>query len=53
MSRIRKGAETGNIIINIMMVISESFKAAHISDDAIYETMSTVQFIHYFEKLKD
>ena len=53
MSRVRKGAETDNTIINSMMIISESFKEAHISDDDIYETMSTVQFIHYFEKLKD
>lgn len=53
MSRTRTCAETDNAIINSMLIISESFKAAHISEEDIYETMSTVQFIHYFEKLKD
>lgn len=53
MSRTKAGTETGNTIINSMMVISESFKAADISDEDIGETINTVQFIHYFEKLKD
>lgn len=36
-----------------MMVISESFKQAHITEDDLCETMTSVQFVHFFEKLKD
>lgn len=53
MSRQKAGAETGNYVIDSMMVISEAFKSANISDKDICETMSAVQFVHYFEKLKD
>lgn len=53
MGRIKEGSKTGNSVIDSMMVISEGFRKAEISDDDLCDTMKSVQFIHYFEKIKD
>lgn len=52
MARTKKNAED-NHIISGLFIISESFKRAGITDDDLLDTMHAVDFIHYFEKVKD
>ena len=42
-----------NRIINGLFVISESFKRAGISDDDLMDTLHSVDFVHYFDNVKD
>ena len=42
-----------NQVITGLVVISESFKRANISEDDLLDTLHAVDFIHYFEKVKD
>ena len=52
MSRTKKNA-VDNHIISGLFIFSESFKRAGITDDDLLDTMHAVDFIHYFEKVKD
>ena len=47
----QKAAE--NKILNGLFVISESFKRAGISDDDLLDTLHSIDFIHYFDNVKD
>ena len=52
MTRTKQKAEE-NRIINGLFVISESFKRAGISDDDLMDTLHSIDFVHYFDKIKD
>ena len=48
-----KNKADDNIIVNGLLIISESFKRAGISDDEVLDTLQAVDFIHYFDKVED
>lgn len=52
MAMVKKG-ESNNCVIRGLIVISDAFKRAGITDDDVLDTIQAVDFIHYFESIKD
>ena len=50
----RAKADTGNnAIVQGLAVISEAFKAAHITEEDTLEVCAAIDFVHFFDKLTD
>ncbi len=42
-----------NQVINGLFIISESFKRAGVSDDDLLDTLHSIDFVHYFDNVRD
>lgn len=52
MAMVKRGTSANNII-NGLIVISDAFKKVDITGDDVLDTLQAVDFIHYFERIKD
>ena len=52
MAMVKKGASE-NHIIRGLIVISDAFKKVDITGDDVLDTMQAVDFIHYFDTIRD